>query len=298
MPELPEVETVCRALKPHLAGSRILDVAALAGRLRGPLDTEQLREFCAGRTILDVRRRAKYIIVELGPAHSPSAKKAANRKSPIEKSAAPRRALLLHLGMTGAFRVCGEDTPMEKHLRVFWTLDGRRQWRMLDARKFGSVECRGLRADGSVVELDHLGVEPLEGGFTAGFLLGKMCARRCPVKCLLMDQAVVAGIGNIYASEACFRAGVRPQRPAARVTRPEAVRLVRECRAVLREAIASGGSTIRSFSGVDGSEGHFSVALKVYGRAGEPCLRCGGAHTVRKLILGGRSSFYCPACQK
>lgn len=277
MPELPEVETVCRALKPHLAGRRITDVRTLAASLRTPLDAAALRDFCGNRTVRDVRRRAKYIIVELGG----------------------RRALLLHLGMTGAFRVCRPEEPLEKHARVVWTLDDGREWRFLDARKFGSAECCGLRTTGGVPsELDHLGVEPLDAGFTAEFLWRRTRGRNCPVKCLLMDQAVVTGIGNIYASEACFRAGVLPQRPAGRVTQAECARLVRESRAVLREAIASGGSTIRNFSGVDGSTGHFSVALKVYGRAGKPCPRCGAKHAVRKIVLGGRSSFYCPACQK
>jgi formamidopyrimidine-DNA glycosylase len=287
MPELPEVETVCRALKPHLAGRRITEVRTLTTGLRNPLDAAALRAFCAGRTVCDVRRRAKYIIVEFAP-------------SPGKKAAgAAVSALLLHLGMTGAFRVCPAGGPLEKHARVVWTLDGGEEWRFLDARRFGSVECCELRTSGAVpAELDRLGVEPLEAGFTAEFLWRQSRGRSCPVKCLLMDQAVVVGIGNIYASETCFRAGVLPQRPAKRVTRAECARLVREARAVLRKAIACGGSTIRNFSGVNGSEGHFVTELNVYGRAGRPCPRCGAAHAVQKIVLGGRSSFYCPACQK
>ena len=294
MPELPEVETVCRALKPLLVGRRITDACALTAKMRSPLSTPVLRAFCAGRDILTIRRRAKYIIVELGPL--PHAK--IGKRQAANENAAPQ-ALLLHLGMTGSFRVCPADTPMEKHARVVWTLDDGRQWRFIDARKFGAVDCCTLRTPGGIpAELDHLGAEPLENGFTAAFLWAKSRGRNVPVKCLIMDQAIVVGIGNIYASEACFRAGVRPQRPASRLTRAECVRLVKESRAVLRAAIACGGTTIRDFNSVDGTEGHFDTKLNVYGHAGQPCPRCGAAHPVRKMVLGGRSSFYCAHCQK
>ena len=284
MPELPEVETVCRALRPHLVGHRITDVRALTAKMRSPLSTPALRIFCTGRKIIDIRRRAKYILVELaGP-----------------KNAIPQfPVLLLHLGMTGSFRVCPAATPMEKHARVTWTLDDGREWRFIDARKFGGVECCELRTPGGVpAELDHLGTEPLENRFTTEFLWEKSRGRNVPVKCLIMDQAIVVGIGNIYASEACFRAGIRPQRPASRLTHVECARLVKESRAVLRAAIECGGTTIRDFNSVDGTEGHFDTELNVYGRTGQPCPRCGAAHPVQKIVLGGRSSFYCAKCQK
>ena len=291
MPELPEVETVCRALKPHLVGRRITDVRALTAKLRTPLSTPTLRAFCEGRKILDIRRRAKYIIVDL------SASPFGNRKSTSENSAP--HALLLHLGMTGFCRIRPTAEPLEKHTRVTFTLDNGQQWRFLDPRKFGSVECCELRTPGGdPAELDQHGVEPLETGFTTEFLWQKSRGRNTPAKCLLMDQATVVGIGNIYASEACFRAGIRPQRPAGKLTRAECAKLVKESRAVLRAAIKCGGTTISDFSSVDGTEGHFDTKLNVYGRTDQPCPRCGDAHHIQKLTLGGRSSFYCAKCQR
>ena len=291
MPELPEVETVCRALRTPLVGRRITDVRALTAKLRTPLSTPALRAFCEGRKIIDIRRRAKYIIVEFDRP------KLAIRHSSFAIPQFP--ALLLHLGMTGAFRVCPTADAVEKHARIIWTLDNGRQWRFLDARKFGGADCCGLRTSGGTpAELDHLGIEPLEEEFTTEFLCQKSRGRNTPVKCLLMDQATVVGIGNIYASEACFRAGVRPQRPAGKLTRAECAKLVKESRAVLRAAIECGGTTIRDFNSVDGTEGHFDTVLNVYGRTGQPCPRCGAAHTIRRIVLGGRSSFYCAKCQR
>lgn len=300
MPELPEVETVCRALRTPLVGRRITDVRALTAKMRTPLSTPALRAFCEGRKILDIRRRAKYIIVELDSKKVETRNlKLGNLKIGNRKSAITNPVLLLHLGMTGAFRVCPAADPVEKHARIIWTLDDGRQWRFLDARKFGGADCCELRTPGGIpAEIDHLGIEPLEAAFTTEFLWQKSRGRNTPVKCLLMDQATVVGIGNIYASEACFRAGVRPQRPAGKLTRAECAKLVKESRAVLRAAIACGGTTIRDFNSVDGTEGHFDTKLNVYGRTGQPCPRCAAGHRIQKLTLGGRSSFYCAKCQK
>lgn len=276
MPELPEVETVCRALRPHLLGARIRDVAVHAPKLRRRLDPEALRRACAGRTVRDLRRRAKYLVLELDDRH----------------------ALILHLGMTGEFRVVPEETPLEKHARVVWTLDGGRSWRFLDPRMFGEVTvCRLPAAGADPAELGRLGVEPLSPAFSGDILWTLTRGRQTPVKTLLMQQQHLAGVGNIYASEACFRAGIRPQRPAGRLTRAGCARLAAEVRTVLSEAIRAGGTTISDFRSVDGSEGRFNANLQAYGRDGEPCRRCGAAHRIRRLVLAGRSTFYCPHCQ-
>ncbi len=276
MPELPEVETVCRALRPHLLGKIIRQVEITVPSLREPLDLPALRRAVKNRKILDVRRRAKFIIVEL----------------------TGRRALLLHLGMTGAFRICPLAEKPDAHDRVLWTLSGKRSWRLHDPRRFGCVKaCRLERAGAWPAELDYLGPEPLGDSFNTGFLFQITRKRQRSIKLLLMDQKIVAGIGNIYASEALFRAGVRPGRACGRLTRRECRGLVRACKAVLRESIQAGGTTISDFRSVDGSEGRFKRKLDVYGRADEACHRCRKG-TIRRIVQGGRSTYYCPRCQR
>jgi formamidopyrimidine-DNA glycosylase len=277
MPELPEVETVCRALAPRLGGRRVVAVHVFPGPLRTPLNEPALQAALAGRQILAVRRRAKYLVVELTGRH----------------------ALLLHLGMTGHFRVCPKTEPREKHARVEWTLDNGQAWRYIDPRGFGQVRLCRLPAPGAEPsELAGLGPEPLENGFSGAVLAAAGRGRRCAVKALLLDQAVVAGVGNIYASEACFRAGVLPQRPAGDLKRRAWDKLAAAVRAVLAEAVQCGGTTISDFRDVDGNAGRFDVNLQVYGRDGEPCVTCGARAKIHRLVIGGRSSFYCPHCQK
>lgn len=276
MPELPEVETISRALRPHLLGRRLLEVHATVTALRTPLDLKRLRDGCVGRTVVDVRRRGKHIVVELDDA----------------------RALLLHLGMTGAFRICASAAPALPHDRLAVTLDDGRVWRFHDPRRFGSATVVALPHPGAWPEcLAMLGPEPLGGEFTATYLRNRARARNLPVKNLLMDQRVVVGVGNIYANEALFRARISPHRQAARLGDAACARLAQHVREVLTAAIERGGTTISDFRNIDGAEGRFRTHLNVYGKDGECCPRCGPAAHIRRTVLAGRSTFHCPHCQ-
>ncbi|MBN2450094.1 MAG: bifunctional DNA-formamidopyrimidine glycosylase/DNA-(apurinic or apyrimidinic site) lyase [Lentisphaeria bacterium] len=277
MPELPEVETVRRSLEPRLLGAVIRDVSASVDNLRLPVNVDTLRRFCCGRRICALRRRAKFLVVVFDNG----------------------AGLILHLGMTGAFRIVPESTPYTVHERVAWTLSGGRSWRFADVRRFGSVRPTHFPdAGGDPPELAHLGIEPLAPAFDGAHLYRLSRGRRRPIKNLIMDQTMVVGVGNIYASEALFRAGIHPARPAGRVGRASASRLATAIREVLEEAIAAGGTTLRDFRDPDGSEGMFQVHLAVYGRQAGDCPRCGMAAGIRRVVMAGRSSFYCRGCQR
>ena len=275
MPELPEVETVTRALRPYLLGRRIAAVQTFADKLRAPLEGLH-RPDLAGYSIVDVRRRGKYIIVELANC----------------------RAILLHLGMTGSCRVVPGDTPRARHEHVLWQLDNGLSWRLDDPRKFGLATPQVLPTPGAEPEcLASLGLEPLGPDFTIDYLADACRGRTRPIKNLIMYAAVVVGVGNIYASEALSRAGIHPTTPAGKLARRRCRRLVAAIQDVLRQAIAAGGTTIIDFKGVDGSEGRFRQELAVYGRQGERCRRCDRG-IVRRLVMAGRSTFYCACCQR
>jgi formamidopyrimidine-DNA glycosylase len=276
MPELPEVETVVRGLLPHLLGAHIADVVATTDRLRRPVSLPSLRAACCGRTIMGIRRRAKYILIDLGGGSG----------------------LILHLGMTGAFRIVPETEPLATHDRIAWQLADGRSWRFRDVRRFGSVHACRLPVDGAdPAMLAELGVEPLGSAFSGQVLHDTSRKRSRSIKDLIMDQSIVAGVGNIYASEALFRAGIRPQRCAGRLGRDACERLAAAIKEVLSEAIEAGGTTIADFHDVDGSEGEFAVHLNAYGRAGRDCPRCGLPAGIRRIVQSGRSSFFCPRCQ-
>lgn len=277
MPELPEVETVARALRPHLLGRRMTRVDVLTDKLRKSLASfkQKLPDVLA-KEILRISRRAKYIVVEF----------------------AGMQVMLLHLGMSGSLKIVPGDRPVEKHERLVWFLDDGRSLRFNDPRKFGLVEILPVRAPGLLPEfMDKLPPEPLGERFSSKYLHLLSRGRRRPVKSLLMDNHLVAGIGNIYACESLFRAGLDPYHAAGKLTVSQCRKLVRAIRQVLQEAIAAGGTTISDFSGVDGSEGKFSRRLNVYGRAGKTCLACHRA-IILKTVIGGRSTYYCPHCQK
>jgi formamidopyrimidine-DNA glycosylase len=275
MPELPEVETIKKGLERALVGARITGVAATVKTLRLPIRLERLQEGCVGRTITRLRRRAKFIVVVFDNG----------------------RGLLLHLGMTGAFQVVPAEVPPGKHDRVVWTLADGRQWRFMDTRRFGSVcFCETDVAPADPPALAHLGPEPLESAFDAEYLYALSRNRSRPVKSLLMDQKMVVGIGNIYANEALFRAGVAPGRRSRCLGRRSCGALVCAIKTVLAEAIEAGGTTISDFQSVTGEEGKFRTRLEVYGRHGKPCPRCGAP--IRREVLAGRSTFYCSRCQK
>ena len=270
MPELPEVETTLRGIAPHLEGQTVRDVVIRNGHLRWPVPPG-LPALLRGKTVRELQRRAKYLLIVFDHG-----------------------TLLLHLGMSGSLRILPQHTPAEKHDHFDLILASGELMRLRDPRRFGAV----LWHTGEITThplLAELGPEPLEAGFDAKYLYRATRTRSAAIKLVLMDNHVVVGVGNIYANEALFRAGIRPQTSAQRLSRMRCERLVQEVRAVLHAAIEKGGSTLRDFIHSDGSSGYFQQHYFVYGRTGEPCLRCG--HAIRQLRQGQRSSFWCAHCQ-
>jgi formamidopyrimidine-DNA glycosylase len=277
MPELPEVESLRQILKRSAMGRTIVDTAIGVAPLRRRITTD-FGAAIRGRRIERISRRAKYLLIEL----------------------AGNGVLLVHLGMSGSLTHRGrgfDDREFDpRHDHIVLTLDDGSRLVFNDPRRFGMVRLVARGALKESAELKGLGPEPLSADFDAGYLAGKARARRVAIKNLLMDQRIVAGIGNIYAAEILFRAGVRPTRRAGRVTRAEIAKIVRETRAVLRAAISSRGTTFRSYRDSRGRPGRFARRLMVYGREGEPCHKC--STPVRNVIIGQRASFYCPQCQR
>jgi len=271
MPELPEVETVLKGLQPLLLGRTVTGVVARASRLRWPLDA-RLARYLVGRHIERLSRRAKYLLVHFDAG-----------------------VLLLHLGMSGVLRVVPSTTSPERHDHFDLQLDDGNCLRLNDPRRFGAVVWVEADVDSHPLLCD-LGPEPLSAEFTADYLLRRAQARRLAIKSFLMDQKIVVGVGNIYASEALFRAGIDPSRAAGSLSRKDFPLLVEAIKAVLSEAIGQGGTTLRDFSDAHGRPGYFAQQLQVYGRKDLPCLVCGTPIRVRRI--GGRSSFDCPHCQK
>ena len=270
MPELPEVETTRRGIRPSLAGRQVTGMVLRERRLRWPIP-RGLPARLAGQRILDVRRRAKYLLIDL-----------------------ERGTLIAHLGMSGSLRVLPAGTPPLTHDHYDLVLESGRCLRFNDPRRFGCL----LWVTGDAGRhrlLANLGPEPLERGFDADYLAARARGRRVAVKQFLMDQRIVVGVGNIYASEALFRAGVDPRRAAGRVSAERLERVVAAVRDVLRAAIRHGGTTLRDYVNADGAPGYFSQDLCVYERVGQPCRRCGDA--IRQVVQGQRSTYFCPTCQ-
>lgn len=270
MPELPEVETTLRGLAPHLLGRRIAAVAVRHPHLRWPIP-QGLSALLKGKTIRGVRRRAKYLLVEFDHG-----------------------TLILHLGMSGSLRILPAGTKPEKHDHFDLVLDSGKLMRLRDPRRFGAVLWQAGDAALHPLLAD-LGCEPLEPEFDADYLYQATRRRSAAIKQVIMDSHVVVGVGNIYANEALFRAGIRPQLAASKLSRPRCTKLVLEIRLTLRAAIELGGSTLRDFTNSAGEPGYFQQHYFVYGRAGETCNKCGT--TIRQIRQGQRSSFYCPHCQ-
>lgn len=270
MPELPEVETTCRGIAPHTVGRRICQVIVREARLRH-LVPRELPRVATGQVIHGVTRRAKYLLLDCATGH-----------------------ILIHLGMSGNLRVLPATTAVGKHDHLDIVLDSDQCLRFTDPRRFGAV----LWLEGDPYQhalLRDLGPEPLSDAFTAQALVARAQGRKVAVKQFLMDSHVVVGVGNIYASESLFRAGVHPTRAAGNVSPARYARVVASVQYVLHAAIAQGGTTLRDFVGGDGQPGYFSQQLCVYGRAGEPCRTCGAA--IKQLRQGQRSTYYCPRCQ-
>jgi formamidopyrimidine-DNA glycosylase len=274
MPELPEVEVLRRSLEPHLTGDRIERVEVHNPALREPVDPAALRRHARGREVAALRRRGKYLLIDLEGG----------------------RTVVVHLGMSGRLTLVPGGTPLEPHEHVAFHLRSGRRLRLRDPRRFGvvfSLDTADIPGD---PHFSHLGMEPLEPGFSGGFLARAAEGRRGPVKPFLMDASVVVGIGNIYATETLYRAGVHPVRSVARISPRRWDRVAEEAIAVLRRAIAEGGTTLNDFADGEGRSGYFQVSLSAYDREGEPCSACQGP--IRRIVQAGRSTFYCPRCQR
>ncbi len=282
MPELPEVEVLRRSLEPHLVGDRIERVVVHSPALREPIPAARLRRRLTGKRIEGLRRRAKYLLIDLEGGET----------------------LVVHLGMTGTLTLDGILAPPEiaaeeqtdPHEHVTLLLRSGRRLRFRDPRRFGlffSLPAAKIERDRHFA---HLGIEPLGGELTGTYLHRHAAGRRGPVKPFLMDARVVVGVGNIYSCEALYRAGVHPARSVARIAAVRWEKVASGVREVLAAAIEVGGTTLNDFADGEGKSGYFQIELEVYGREGEPCHRCAGA--IRRIVQSGRSTFYCPKCQR
>ena len=295
MPELPEVETVRAGLEPVLQGRRFVRVEQRRKDLRFPLP-ERFAERLTGRRISRLERRAKYILVHLDKGE----------------------VLAVHLGMTGRFSISrsGAGKPAQlgeytydhgadaKHDHLVFTMSGGAVVTYNDARRFGYMTLIPTAEIEQDAFFRGLGVEPLGNDLNPAYLARRACGKKVDLKAFLMDQRIIAGLGNIYVCEALFRAGLDPWKPASRLATksgkptPAAERLVPQIKAVLADAIRAGGSTLRDYKQANGDIGSFQKEFAVYGREGEPCARPGCRGTVRRKTQGGRSTFFCPACQR
>lgn len=269
MPELPEVETTRRGLAPHLIGRRVEDVVVREARLRWPV-AEELRRLLPGQPLEAVERRAKYLLVHTRVGSA-----------------------LLHLGMSGSLRVLPESTAVGTHDHIDWRLDSGQVLRYTDPRRFG---CQLWQNPGEThALLAGLGPEPLAAAFDGDGLWRLSRGRKSAVKTFLMDQSIVVGVGNIYAAESLFAAGIHPARAAGQVSLARYRDLAAAVKRILSYAIRRGGTTLRDFINPDGQPGYFEQELFVYGRPGQPCRQCGSP--IRAVTLGQRSTYYCPRCQ-
>lgn len=269
MPELPEVETTLRGVCPHLVGKIVREVIVRHPGLRWPVP-EAIHQL-EGEKILSGARRGKYLLFKTRPG-----------------------TLLIHLGMSGALRISDPETPWRKHDHVALQLSTGRQLRFHDPRRFGCV----LLIDDPATHplLVDLGPEPLSDGFDAAYLQQQLKGKAANIKQAIMDSHLVVGVGNIYACEALFMAGINPKKAAGKVTRSSLEKLVNAIKAVLAASIEMGGTTLRDFLRENGEPGYFKQTLRVYDREGEPCRTCGT--TVKRIVQSNRSTFYCPQCQK
>lgn len=271
MPELPEVETICRGLTPLIVGSIVAEVIVREPRLRVLIPAD-LTTVLQQRQILSVSRRAKYLLIYFSGDCS----------------------LLIHLGMSGTLRYLTDPVPFDRHdhVEIIFTQGSRLRFR--DPRRFGAI----LLSSGNPLShplLIALGPEPLSDDLNTAYLYTRSRQRTLTIKSFLMEQRTVVGVGNIYASEALYAAGIAPWTPAGTISRRRFGRLVDEVRAVLQRAITAGGTTLRDFQNAVGKPGYFSSELAVYGRIGQDCRNCG--EKIQAMRIGGRSSFYCPHCQ-
>ncbi|MEM8561189.1 MAG: bifunctional DNA-formamidopyrimidine glycosylase/DNA-(apurinic or apyrimidinic site) lyase [Pseudomonadota bacterium] len=270
MPELPEVETTRRGVAPYCVGKLVSHVTVRESRLRWPVPSE-LPERLAGLRVTALERRAKYLLFRT-----------------------EQGSLLVHLGMSGSLRIAALDDEPRKHDHIDILFENGACLRFHDPRRFGSLHW--VPVDGSHKLLNHLGPEPLSDVFDGSLLYQRSRGRSCPVKNFIMDGRVVVGVGNIYANEALFLAGIHPRRAAGRISRSRYETLANRIKQVLTSAIKQGGTTLRDFVGGDGSPGYFAQQLYVYARAGERCKRCDA--TLKEIRLAQRSTVFCVTCQR
>jgi formamidopyrimidine-DNA glycosylase len=269
MPELPEVETTRRGVKPHILGQPITEVIVRQSQLRWPVPADLDRQL-RGQVFTGARRRAKYLLLDTESG-----------------------SLMVHLGMSGSLRLMPADAPALFHDHIDIVLGSGQCLRYNDPRRFGSFHW--LTSDDHPL-LNHLGPEPLSTDFSAEYLHTLAKRRKVPVKQFLMDGKVVVGVGNIYANEALFMSGIRPDRGANRIALARYERLVNDVKTVLSGAIEQGGTTLRDFVGGDGKPGYFAQQLRVYGRGGQPCRQC--AVPLTEIRQGGRATVFCRHCQR
>ena len=282
MPELPEVETVRRGLEPILVGKQFARVEQRRQDLRFPLP-QRFGERLSGRRVKALDRRAKYLLARLDGGE----------------------VLVMHLGMTGRFSINGSvKVPPPKHEHIVFHLGDGTRVRYSDTRRFGYMDLIPSKSLDSHALFKGLGLEPLSESFTAEWLAMRLKGKATSIKAALLDQRLIAGLGNIYACEALFHAGISPMRLAGTLAtksgKPtkQTEALVAAVKAVLEDAIKAGGSSLRDYKRADGRLGRFQHRFKVYGRAGKPCTKKGCGGTVRRIVQGGRSTYYCPTCQR
>ncbi|MDO9526321.1 MAG: bifunctional DNA-formamidopyrimidine glycosylase/DNA-(apurinic or apyrimidinic site) lyase [Gemmobacter sp.] len=288
MPELPEVETVRRGLAPVMEGRQIVTADVRRPDLRWPLP-DRMAERLTGQTVNRLRRRSKYILADLSGGET----------------------LLIHLGMSGRMLISGADRSRsapgdffhahpapEKHDHVVLDMAGGARITFNDARRFGMMDLMATDGEAHHPLLAAIGPEPLGNDFSDFYLVARLRDRRTPIKSALLDQGIVAGLGNIYVCEVLFRAGIAPNRLAGQLDPAQIAGLVPIIRDVLSEAIEAGGSSLRDYRQADGELGYFQHTFRVYGREGAPCVKQGCIGTIARLVQSGRSSFHCPICQR
>lgn len=273
MPELPEVEITCRGIRPHIQGQKIKQVKVHQASLRWPVPVDSM-QLLVGQTLKTVSRRAKYILLEC-----------------------EQHQVLMHLGMSGSLRIVDSQAPLKKHDHIEIIFENNHTLRLHDPRRFGCclVYDQGLTED-DVKLLSKLGPEPLTDAFSGNYLYQRSRNKKQVVKTFIMDNAIVVGVGNIYASESLFKAGIHPKRAAGNISLARYEKLAEEIKQTLLDSIEQGGSTLKDFVNSDGQPGYFQQSLFVYGRAGKECLKC--ATVIDSVKLGQRSTFYCKSCQK
>jgi formamidopyrimidine-DNA glycosylase len=277
MPELPEVETIARGLAKRITGD-VIESIWLSGKpqtLKSP--AQEIAAAVERQKIQAIRRIGKHIVFDL---------KRAVRKANKRTVFPPHSHFIVHLGMTGRLQVCDPHDEVQKHTHAILKLASGRELRFVDPRRFGRLSVS--------TDFDAGGIEPLEA--TLDQFLAMFRSRKTPIKSALLNQKLLRGVGNIYADESLFRAGIRPRRRASSITRDQYAKLLSAIKEVLNEAIALGGSSISDYVDSDGEEGFFQLRHRVYGHEAEPCLVC--KTPIKRIVIGGRSSHYCPKCQK